>query len=148
MAIRQFPLRMRDDQHNRIEAAARRNDLSMNNEILRHVEEGLRDERLGELFFDDRSTYSLVKSFVFMLRLFETGSGKHWTEDHEVLLRAIDSLRHSYGAPLAAVLGRVPEGPLRDSLLINRVLEGAARHRAEGKEEEAAIVPETERGFE
>jgi hypothetical protein len=85
----QVGLRLREWLRERLEAEAKRHDVSLNTEIVTRLETTLRDEELGGTVFRDRATYVLLDEFARLLQFTEHNRGKRWTEDRPTLLLAL-----------------------------------------------------------
>ena len=88
----QTGLRINENLRAKLEAAAQRNGLSFNGEIVQRLERSLQDEAHGGVVFGDHETFSLLSLFARFVRATEEVEKRRWTDDpegREVLLKAI-----------------------------------------------------------
>jgi len=154
----QIGLRGSESLRRRLQAAAERNGYSLNGEIVWRLEASLRDERLGEVIFADRTTYAYADFFVRLLRAHSLVSGKDWRTDQATMLKAIDILRRYVEIAPEAMMGKVPDR-LRDATdhmaftMLDVMLEGELARQKESREQASGGAAErhgdegSERGF-
>jgi hypothetical protein len=87
----QTGLRINENLRAKLEAAAQRNELSFNGEVVQRLERSLQDEVHGGVVFGDHATFSLLSLFARFVRATEEVEKRRWTdpEGREVLLKAI-----------------------------------------------------------
>jgi hypothetical protein len=132
----QLKVRLREPLRARLEAEARNNGYSLNTEIVRRLEESIREEDFGARVFGDDEMFATMDTLARLIRAVELRTGKPWTADRETYELAVETIyRVLKNGPRLLATGEYPGG-VRDIAdvgalaLIERLLKTDAERRA------------------
>jgi hypothetical protein len=118
-AVAQLKVRLREPLRARIEADAKRFGHSFNTEIVRRIEQAIRDDDYGLAVFRSEEIFAVVSSFAHVIRAYEIQSGKKIGEDSAIYFKAIETMhRFLQAAPTMLASGEY-SGGIRDIIDVN-----------------------------
>jgi hypothetical protein len=107
----QLKVRVREPLRARLETEARKNEYSLNTEIVRRLEASVRDQDLGAVLFRDQQMYGLMDTLARLVRAIELHEGHRWDEDLTTYERAVETIyRVLKNAPHVIAKGEYPGG--------------------------------------
>ena len=89
----QIKLRLREPLRARLETEAKQNGYSLNTEIVRRLEQSIRDEELGDVIFGDRDVFNSAYIIAGLIRAFEVHTGKKLREDLSIFGMALEAAK-------------------------------------------------------
>lgn len=104
-------MRLREPLRARLEAEAKRNGYSLNTEIVRRLEESIREEDPGARVFGSDEMFATMDTLARLIRAIELDTGKHWDADRETYERAVETIyRLLKNIPRLLATGEYPGG--------------------------------------
>lgn len=83
-------LRLKEPLRIRLETIARESEISLNSEIVRRLEQSIRDEDAAFNVFGDRDTFRLATVFAFVINYVERDNGGKVRDNPEILKTALE----------------------------------------------------------
>src|SRR5438067_13502660 len=91
----QLKLRLPEPIRARLEAEAEQNGYSLNWEVVRRLDQSIKDDDLGKFLFGTRDKFFAAYYFAGIIETLEQKTGKFLTEDPAIFEMAVDAMQHS-----------------------------------------------------
>jgi hypothetical protein len=108
----QIKLRLLEPMRARLERDAKEYGHSLNFEILRRLDQSIKDDDLGKILFGDHITFHYAYVFTGIIRALEGQIGKKLSESPDIFEMAVDAFKNNFGSLVSfpGLIGLMVEG--------------------------------------